>query len=81
MRLGTTVEQKNSIGMPLVLIPPGEFLLGSTDEQIAAGSKPPRKPRPTKRLGDASRSRSTSGYADSPALLYVNSGFRIAGVW
>ena len=34
--LGTTVEQKNPVGMTLVLIPPGEFLMGSTDEQVAA---------------------------------------------
>ena len=31
--LGTEVEQKNSLGMPLVLIPPGEFLMGSTREK------------------------------------------------
>jgi formylglycine-generating enzyme required for sulfatase activity len=32
--LGTTVETTNSIGLKLVLIPPGEFLMGSTPEQI-----------------------------------------------
>jgi hypothetical protein len=37
--LGVPVEQKNSIGMPLVLIPPGEFLMGSTPEQNLAGRK------------------------------------------
>ncbi len=37
--LGTTVEQKNPVGMMLVLIPPGEFLMGSTDEQVAAALK------------------------------------------
>jgi formylglycine-generating enzyme required for sulfatase activity/serine/threonine protein kinase/Leucine-rich repeat (LRR) protein len=37
--LGTTVESKNSVGMTLVLIPPGEFLMGSTDEQVAAALK------------------------------------------
>jgi formylglycine-generating enzyme required for sulfatase activity len=34
-RLGIPVELKNSIGMPLVLIPPGEFEMGSTREEIA----------------------------------------------
>ncbi len=33
------VEQKNSIGMPLVLIPPGEFTMGSTPEQIEAAKR------------------------------------------
>src|SRR6185295_1609424 len=34
--LGTTVEVANSLGIKLVLIPPGEFLMGSTDEQVDA---------------------------------------------
>jgi hypothetical protein len=33
--LGVSVEETNSIGMPLVLIPPGEFDMGSTPEEIA----------------------------------------------
>jgi formylglycine-generating enzyme required for sulfatase activity len=33
--LGVPVEQTNSIGMKLVLIPPGEFDMGSTPEEIA----------------------------------------------
>jgi eukaryotic-like serine/threonine-protein kinase len=37
--LGVPVEQKNSIGMPLVLIPPGEFLMGNSPEQKAAAQK------------------------------------------
>ena len=37
--LGVPVEQKNSLGMTLALIPPGEFLMGSTPEQRAAGEK------------------------------------------
>jgi formylglycine-generating enzyme required for sulfatase activity len=32
--LGVPVEQTNSIGMKLVLIPPGEFEMGSTEEEI-----------------------------------------------
>ena len=32
--LGVPVEETNSIGMPLVLIPPGEFDMGSTPEEI-----------------------------------------------
>lgn len=34
--LGTQVETTNSIGMKLVLIPPGEFLMGSSDDQADA---------------------------------------------
>ena len=34
--LGIPIEQTNSIGMKLTLIPPGEFLMGSTPEEIAA---------------------------------------------
>ncbi len=34
--LGVPVEQTNSIGMKLRLIPPGEFLMGSTPEDVAA---------------------------------------------
>lgn len=34
--LRTTVESTNSVGMKLVLIPPGEFQMGSTDQQVQA---------------------------------------------
>ena len=37
--LGTTVETVNSVGAKMILIPPGEFLMGSTDEQVAAALK------------------------------------------
>ncbi len=37
--LGTRIEQINAIGMTLVLIPPGTFLMGSTPEQHAQGVK------------------------------------------
>jgi len=37
--LGTTVETTNSVGAKMILIPPGEFLMGSTDEQIEAALK------------------------------------------
>lgn len=37
--LGTTVETTNSVGAKMILIPPGEFLMGSTDEQIDAALK------------------------------------------
>jgi formylglycine-generating enzyme required for sulfatase activity len=33
--LGLPVKETNSIGMPLMLIPPGEFDMGSTPEEIA----------------------------------------------
>ena len=32
--LATSVEQSNSLGMTMMLIPPGEFLMGSSPEQI-----------------------------------------------
>lgn len=34
--LGTQVETVNSVGAKMMLIPPGEFLMGSTDEQVEA---------------------------------------------
>ncbi len=37
--LGTTVETTNSVGARMILIPPGEFLMGSSDEQIKLASK------------------------------------------
>jgi len=37
--LGMQVETINSIGQKMVLIPPGEFLMGSTDEQVEAALK------------------------------------------
>ena len=37
--LNTSVEQKNSLGMALVLVPPGEFTMGSTPEQVKAARK------------------------------------------
>ncbi len=37
--LGTKVETINSVGIRLTLIPPGEFLMGSTPEQVAIGRK------------------------------------------
>ncbi len=37
--LGIEVETPNSVGQTMVLIPPGEFLMGSTDEQVEAALK------------------------------------------
>ena len=37
--LGTTVETTNSVGAKMVLVPPGEFLMGSTVEQVEAALK------------------------------------------
>jgi len=37
--LGIEVETPNSVGMKMVLIPPGEFMMGSTDEQVGAVTK------------------------------------------
>lgn len=44
-RLGLPVEYTNSIGMKLRLIPPGEFMMGSTPEQIEAALKAVPAPR------------------------------------
>ncbi|HWA98635.1 MAG TPA: SUMF1/EgtB/PvdO family nonheme iron enzyme, partial [Pirellulales bacterium] len=38
---GTTVETTNSVGAKMILIPPGQFLMGSTDEQVAAAQTLP----------------------------------------
>jgi formylglycine-generating enzyme required for sulfatase activity len=37
--LNTQVETTNSVGAKMILIPPGEFLMGSTDEQVEAALK------------------------------------------
>ncbi len=37
--LGTMVETTNSIGMTLVVVPAGEFRMGSTDEQVESALK------------------------------------------
>jgi serine/threonine protein kinase len=37
--LGVDVEITNSIGMKLLLIPPGEFLMGSTEEEVNSALK------------------------------------------
>lgn len=37
--LDTTVETTNSLGGTMILIPPGEFQMGSTDEEVAKGLK------------------------------------------
>jgi formylglycine-generating enzyme required for sulfatase activity len=37
--LGVAVEQANSLGTKMILIPPGEFLMGSSDEQVEAALK------------------------------------------
>jgi len=49
-RLGTEIVISNSIGMTLVLIPPGEFMMGSPDSDSDAGSnwKPQHKVKITK---------------------------------
>ena len=37
--LGVKVETPNSVGMTMILLPPGEFMMGSTDEQVEAALK------------------------------------------
>ncbi|QDU29397.1 hypothetical protein ETAA8_45070 [Anatilimnocola aggregata] len=37
--LGTQVETVNSVGAKMILIPPGEFMMGSTDEKVEAALK------------------------------------------
>ena len=48
--LGTTVETTNSVGAKMILIPPGEFLMGAPDDDDDAQSqeKPQHKVRLTK---------------------------------
>jgi formylglycine-generating enzyme required for sulfatase activity len=50
--LGVPVEMTNSIGMKLALIPPGEFEMGSTEEEVA------------KRLEQARATKAPSWYVD-----------------
>lgn len=42
--LGVPVSQTNSVGMKLVLIPPGEFKMGSTDDERASSSTSGERP-------------------------------------
>ena len=37
--LGTEIETTNSVGAKLILVPPGSFLMGSTDAQVVAALK------------------------------------------
>ena len=37
--LGTTVETTNSVGAKMILLPPGEFLMGTGDDQLVAALK------------------------------------------
>jgi formylglycine-generating enzyme required for sulfatase activity/serine/threonine protein kinase len=57
--LGVPVEYTNSIGMKFILIPPGEFLMGSTDEQIEAviqwGQRAEVKPEPLEHVRRSER--------------------------
>jgi len=45
--LGGPVEETNSLGMPLVLIPPGEFEMGATPEELQWALEEGRKKNPT----------------------------------
>lgn len=57
--LGIPVEQAiklaEGVELPLVLIPPGEFLMGSTDEQIEAALRLARKPQESSGIVDSVR--------------------------
>ena len=70
--LGTKVETINSVGMRMTLIPPGEFLMGSTPEQVAVGSKDGRRRQDAadRRLlwATSGRNAATQGH-DHPAVL------------
>ena len=55
--LNTTVEQKNSVGMTLVLIPPGEFVMGSTPEENALGVKMAQDEKLVRKMGFGSVSK------------------------
>jgi sulfatase modifying factor 1 len=57
--LGTQIETTNSVGAKMILIPPGEFLMGSTDEQVEAALKVAEEvktqPRTLERIHSAER--------------------------
>jgi len=50
--LKTEVVKPNSIGMQMTLIPPGEFLMGSTDEQVEAALKAAEEAKADQRYKD-----------------------------
>lgn len=52
--LGLPVESTNTLQIKLVVIPPGEFLMGSTDEQVAAALEWSKNPL---RLNENTRNR------------------------
>ena len=58
MHLGVPVEYTNSLGMKVRLIPPGEFLMGSTPEEIEAALKV--APYPVARVHQERRSAAQS---------------------
>ncbi len=70
--LGTKVETINSVGMRMTLIPPGEFLMGSTPEQNAIGRKMGEddkiKPDDAYFAAASRRNAATQGH-DQPAVL------------
>jgi len=55
--LGIEVETPNSVGMKMVLIPPGEFMMGSTDEQVAEALKITEEGRTLDRISRNERPR------------------------
>ncbi len=55
--LGMPMEMTNSIGMKFVLIPPGEFMMGSTPEEIARALEEGKQNRETPLSGEGPRHR------------------------
>ena len=74
--LAVPVEQTNSIGMKLVLIPPGEFDMGSTPEEIASEIEKAKKLNALQTDLDqvAERGSTTSGEDHQAILLGDVSG-------
>ena len=70
--LGTRVETTNSVGMRMTLIPPGEFLMGSTPEQVAAAKKigeDEKLPPNDRYFASASRRNAATSSHDQPAVF------------
>jgi hypothetical protein len=63
--LGVAVEMENSIGMRFMLIPPGEFDMGSTEEEVA------------KLLEEAKARNEPSWYRKAVSAMWMGSGSTI----
>jgi len=69
--LGVPVVESNSIGMKMALIPPGEFLMGSTEEEIAESLRQAEEEKGTltKGLAKISQAKAHNIKSESPIRL------------